>query len=309
MTSLERISRLPLAEPARLGHHVSALTSNVVVNGDRGFAMEYWLNQSSLPNTSSILSSKFYSEGAQRWHYLELGDHEVARKQVVIIASPLIVGRTYLPLAEKLSRDYLVKVIELLGSGDSSQLLRPISFEEHARHLELLFERLQLSGSIVVGHSNSGAPVIELAASRPDLVGGVVLADTIGIPPHNKSLMKTFANRAFDSLLEPKVTVSGSLHLLKNAIVHTRNFFEQIRVSVKTDLVTRIAEVRAPVLIAWGKRDHTLPKSCAQVFASLLRQSFLYFSKQGSHDWLIERPGEFSSLLTTWEKSLVSSKN
>lgn len=242
----------------------------------------------------------------QRWHFWKIGD---AGKSIVIVASPLILGRTYFPLAKKLAKNYRITIVELLGSGESSRLTTPISFEEHSLHLAQILEGLSLQGAIVIGHSNSGAPVIELAASRPDLIDGIVLADTIGIPPHRRSFFKTAANRALDSLLEPRLTIYGPLHLLKNAIAHTRNFFEQIKISSKLDLTSRLKDVQVPVLIAWGKLDHTLPRHCARSFASLLRHASLYFSKMGSHDWLIERSGEFSSLFSNWEKSIVSSEN
>ena len=51
-----------------------------------------------------------------------------------------------------------------------------------------------------------------------------------------------------------------------------------------------------PTLIAWGRRDHTLPLSEANEYARVLQRAKTYVSS-GSHDWLITQPEEFFGVL------------
>ncbi|MFY0526083.1 alpha/beta fold hydrolase [Archangium gephyra] len=51
--------------------------------------------------------------------------------------------------------------------------------------------------------------------------------------------------------------------------------------------------VRMPVLLAWGRRDHTMPLSCAERLRERLPHARVYVGA-GSHDWLITDSREFT---------------
>jgi hypothetical protein len=52
--------------------------------------------------------------------------------------------------------------------------------------------------------------------------------------------------------------------------------------------------VKLPALVAWGGRDHTTPRRCAEAWVRALPRSELYVSRWGSHAWLITHAAEFA---------------
>jgi hypothetical protein len=59
-----------------------------------------------------------------------------------------------------------------------------------------------------------------------------------------------------------------------------------------------VAQVKVPTLIAWGRRDKTIPLYAAGTFFKLIPNSHVYISDEGSHNWLIQRPEEFCQAVT-----------
>ena len=82
-----------------------------------------------------------------------------------------------------------------------------------------------------------------------------------------------------------------------NAAFHFRNFWEQVRLSARTDLQPYARRVKVPALIAWGRKDNTMPLRCARLLNEWIPGSGLYISRDGSHDWLNDHPCEFAEVL------------
>jgi pimeloyl-ACP methyl ester carboxylesterase len=71
----------------------------------------------------------------------------------------------------------------------------------------------------------------------------------------------------------------------------------------RTDLTTRLHELRMPVLLLWGDADPISPLAVGQRLAELLPKTELVVVKNGTHDLVYERAGE---ILPYIEKHLVS---
>jgi pimeloyl-ACP methyl ester carboxylesterase len=120
----------------------------------------------------------------------------------------------------------------------------------------------------------------------------LVLADAAGAGgPH--SLLRVLLGRGVDGVLEWQLTGRGWSHAAQNLLTHPRNFAYQTWLAAKTDLSRRAALVRAPTLIGWGALDHTFPPRAAMVLLRQMPRATLYVSKNGSHDWIVDRPTEF----------------
>jgi pimeloyl-ACP methyl ester carboxylesterase len=111
------------------------------------------------------------------------------------------------------------------------------------------------------------------------------------------SLPRVLVGRTIDAVLEPRLTLFGWHHVFYNALLHTKDFFGQVWKSVHDDLRHHAARVRAPTLLAWGARDHTIPPRCAHALREVMPAASMYFSPNGSHDWLIDRAPEFAAAL------------
>ena len=214
---------------------------------------------------------------------------------VVIMASTLVVARSYDGTARELAaRGFRVTVVEPPGAGRASRLDEPWGLEEFADWLLELLDALGTGPVTLVGHSNSGAVALIAAARSPEVVSRIVLSDTVGVACDNP-LRRILLMRGWDCLLELELSMSAWYEVLLNPVYHWRNFFRQVLSAGRDDLGPYASRVRVPTLLAWGSRDHTTPLRCAHALRELMPHASLYISRSGSHDWIVERPGEFAT--------------
>ena len=211
---------------------------------------------------------------------------------LILLASPLVRARTYRPLLWRLARDFRVTVVELPGSGRASKLKRPWTVPEYAAWTADLLPRLALTQPWLMGHSDSGAVALLVAAWCPRRVRGLVLADTVGAR-RKRSVPRVVTARLVDGLLEPGLDVRAWWHMLSNVLRHTRSFFHRVRESSRVDVLTFASWVSVPTLVAWGRHDHTMPPECARRLADRLPHARLLVGP-GSHDALVTRPRTYA---------------
>lgn len=93
-------------------------------------------------------------------------------------------GKRWRSLATRHLPDVSVAAPDLLGHGRSSWDA-PWTLEANVAALAALLDDDATSPAVVVGHSFGGALALHLAATRPDLVGSIVLLDpAIGLDGH-----------------------------------------------------------------------------------------------------------------------------
>jgi pimeloyl-ACP methyl ester carboxylesterase len=91
---------------------------------------------------------------------------------------------------------YRALLIDLLGFGFSSQPATfPHTLEAHAETVARLLDHLGLNGCHVIGHSMGGSVAIALAAARPDLVSGLVVAEC-NFDPEDATFSQTIVDQA-----------------------------------------------------------------------------------------------------------------
>jgi pimeloyl-ACP methyl ester carboxylesterase len=101
------------------------------------------------------------------------------------------------------------------------------------------------------------------------------------------------AARLVDACFEWGLNLRAWWHILYNALRHPRSFFHQVKVGCRAALLRWAPQVRIPVLLAWGKRDHTMPLPCAERLRERMPRALVYVGA-GSHDWLITDSREFT---------------
>jgi pimeloyl-ACP methyl ester carboxylesterase len=224
---------------------------------------------------------------------------------LVLLSSMLVLTRSYDRAVRELGRRFRVYRPVFPGCDHGVRLTRPWTFREYAAWTGRLLDQLQVGRVPVIGHSNSGPVGIYLALDRPELISHLILTDTIGADV-SQSLVRVFAGRAIDAVLEYRLTLSAFHHIVYNAIFHTRNFFQEVLYSARTDVVGVAAELRVPTLLMWGRRDHTMPLRCAELLRGSIPCSRLHISPGGSHDWMITHAEEFAQALADHLGDLAS---
>jgi pimeloyl-ACP methyl ester carboxylesterase len=217
---------------------------------------------------------------------------------VLLLPSMLVLARSYRPTVRLLSQHARALTIELPGSGRGGKLSRPWAFEDYAQWLAACLRRLGLHQPTVIGHSDSGAVALALAALHPGLVGRLVVVDTVAVKA--QSLMRVLIGRAVDAGLELPLTATGLHHAVYNLVRHTRNFAQLVVASAAAELPDYLHRVESPTLIAWGARDHTMPVSFARSLQSALRHAQMWRCESGSHDWLITHAAEFERVVRSF---------
>lgn len=216
---------------------------------------------------------------------------------LVLLASPLVFATTYRPLIEGLAHQFRVYAIELPGSGRSSRVFEPWDRRDYATWLNEFLKKLSLDSFTLVGHSNSGLTAIEYAYRYPEQVRNLVLVDSVGIGMPHGSLTRILLARLFDAVLELPLTLRGLPHVLYNAVRHRRNFFHQVFREPYVRMDRELSRLKVRSLIAWGGRDHTLPRSYAREMQRAIPGASYAVESRGNHDWLIERPAEFTDTI------------
>ncbi len=232
-----------------------------------------------------------------RAHYLEAGEGP----PLLLLASMLVRARTYGPLIERLAPHFRVLTVELSGSGRSSRLSRPWSLEEYAHWSDRFLDAVFVDRAVVIGHSNSGAVALLLGAQYPERVASLVLADAIGAR-RSRSLLRVLVARAVDAALEPRLSARGWPDVAWNLLFHMGSFLHQVRLAARADVLQHAPAVVAPTLVAWGRRDHTMPLVCSARLRAVIPGSRLHLSK-GSHDHCITHADEFARAVTKFVES------
>jgi pimeloyl-ACP methyl ester carboxylesterase len=229
--------------------------------------------------------------GGVRGWYAEAG----AGPPVVLLASPLARAKTYHPTVGRLATAHRVFAVELPGSGRADRLPRPWSLAEYGAWAAGFLAALDLSDATVIGHSHSGAIPVVLAAEHPGRIGRVVIVDAIGAGgPH--PVLRTVAAGFIDVMLEFPLVARAWHHVAGSAVRHPKNFAGQVWASFAADVTALASRVKVPALVAWGRRDHTLPSRCAAAYARRLPAAAVYLSG-GSHNWTISRADEFAGVV------------
>ncbi len=213
---------------------------------------------------------------------------------VLLPAAMLILARTYLPTITRLGRWFRVLAVEMPGSGRGSGRGEPWTYERYANWLVGFLNTMRIDTAAVIGHSCSGPVALTLAAQHPQRVSHLVLADPTGVPC---SLLRILIGRAWGCVAEGELTARGWPHVGFNLLVHPRNFGAQVWRAAKADLCTVAGEVRVPTLLAWGSQDSTLPGHVLAELRKAIPGIQVYLSSKGEHDFLIDRPAEFSKVV------------
>jgi 3-oxoadipate enol-lactonase len=207
-----------------------------------------------------------------------------------------------------------VLLYDCCGQGQSGRPNGPYTPAQHIQDAQELLDGLAVQRAHVVGLSNGGAIAMGVAASKPELVDRLVVADTF---PATDMVMQAkleswllvldkegLAER-FD-VSTPWVWSQAFLarhgHLLdslreqaaradKDAV---RNL---IAGALEYDLRSQIPTIQAPTLVLVGEEDVLTPPWYARTIASMIPQSTLCIVPHAGHALPIEQPAIFNALI------------
>jgi pimeloyl-ACP methyl ester carboxylesterase len=257
-----------------------------------------------------------------RMRVIEAGEGEAP--PLVLIHGFLVSHLVFDDIIDTLARQFYVIAPDLPGFGESEKpnpARYPYSVESFAEAVADLIAAYGLGRTCVLGHDLGGAVAITLAAHYAELVTRLVVVDPLCYPhPPNRKLRvplwpvvggaifkQLYGRRSFRNYFKDEVFSDRSVVPLDRVDEFYRYFntpsaresaYAVLRNMLDTRaVVARIARIRHPTLVVWGRKDRIFPAAFAMKLAREVPDSRLQLMDAG-HSPQEERPGEFVSVVS-----------
>lgn len=185
--------------------------------------------------------------------------------------------------------------IDLPGFGSSVQPPVAMGSSGYATQvLEAIAEWTGTEQAVLVGHSFGGRIALQIAASAPESVRGLIIAGTPLFRDQTRSkrpLLYRAARRlhklglASDARLESARQRHGSADYLAATGVMREIFVKVVNESYETEL----ADIRCPTAFVWGRTDSAAPLEDARQAQQIVEGSILE-ERDCGHDIHLEHP-------------------
>jgi 3-oxoadipate enol-lactonase len=207
------------------------------------------------------------------------------------------------PFSEK----YRVIAVDLKGFGKSTKPENQYRVHSHADDLYKLLQQLNISRTHVCGLSMGGMVAEVLAIKYPQIVRGLILADSAAmisneavtdrltlIGEHDmdwfadwgtKKILRLASDDAKDHVREMIRRVDRDDYRM--AIISTAGF----------NIANDLKAIQAPVLLIQGEKDITVPMWHAKQLRSWIPGARFVVMKKASHMTPVDNPDEFNKLV------------
>jgi pimeloyl-ACP methyl ester carboxylesterase len=196
-------------------------------------------------------------------------------------------GRDYDAVAARLAEDgFRVLRPEPRGVGKSRGPMENLSVHDFAADVAAVVEQAHQGPAVVVGHAWGNFPARQLAADRPDLVQGVVLAAASAgkVPPGStEKPIGPEMRKAIDGAGDPKLSEAQRLEYLRIAFFapgndprvwlngwHEETHHAEGHARNTTPVDDYFAAGTAPILDLQGENDVVAPRRFSQVLKNML---------------------------------------
>lgn len=229
-------------------------------------------------------------------------------------------ARDWTGLAAKLARHYHVLTFDLPGFGRSDGGNKGYTPEKYVEFVKFIADGHARGPLLLVGHSMGGAVALRYAATYPDDVRGLVVADVPGILhrlaysqylshlglavlpnlyPHQKELLNNLVGSILGKFarLQPDLDLVIASYTLRDKVLDGSPAKIAGLALVLEDFSGSIQRVRVPVLVIWGANDPIAPLRTGKVLAANLAQAQLKILDNAAHTPMEEMPVEFDALV------------
>ena len=202
--------------------------------------------------------------------------------------------RSFCGLAEVLSREFCVTLVDFYGFGKTPHPDFPLSLDDYCNSVVALISHYKMKNVILIGHSFGGRVALRLARQKGYLFDRIVLIGSAGLKPrrglkyHFRVLRYKFNRRMGRTVCDAG---SADYRALQGAMKKT--FVNIVNEDQKSDLPF----ITLPVLLIWGANDAETPLYMAKRMRRLLPASTLHVLPEAGHYVYLERPFETLGLI------------
>jgi 3-oxoadipate enol-lactonase/4-carboxymuconolactone decarboxylase len=199
------------------------------------------------------------------------------------------------------------------GHGLSSDVsANEIAIADHANDLALLLDEHGVKQAVICGLSAGGMIALDLADRRPDLVAGLVLADTahrIGTAEIWNSRIQAIRNSGMDGIadavmerwftLQFRASRKAELHGYRAMVARcpAKGYAATCAAIRDADLTETARRIRVPTLCMTGDADAATPPDLVRELAALIPKARFEIISQAGHLPCIEQPAAMIRLI------------
>ena len=188
--------------------------------------------------------------------------------------------------------------------------LAEASVEELGRHVGRFLDALDLPRVVLGGNSLGGHVAIQVALTCPERVAGLILTGSSGLfergatvrAPHRPST--EYVQARMEEVFHDPCLVSPawveSVRRLVTDRVTGRRVLRFAQAARRHNVEARLGEIRAPVLIVWGKDDRITPIAVGERFHALIPDSQFWILTNCGHAPMLEQPYAFNAIVKEW---------
>ncbi len=193
--------------------------------------------------------------------------------------------------------------------------LRKVSVKGLVEHVARFVEHKGYGKVHVLGNSLGGHIALLYALGYPEKVKSIILTGSSGL--FESAMGSTFPKRGDYDFIKRKTEATfydprvASKELVDEVfdIVNDRNkgirIIATAKSAVRHNLGDKLHQIKAPVLLIWGKQDNVTPPFVAEKFHELLPNSRLVFIDECGHAPMMEHPEAFNRHLEDFLQEVV----
>jgi pimeloyl-ACP methyl ester carboxylesterase len=190
-----------------------------------------------------------------------------------------------------------------------------ITLQGYAEWVAAFLEEYGVEEAVtLIGHSFGGGVALHAAHLHPDLVGRLVLVNSIGgsvwtnrgelpVPMADRPMWDWGLHIAAHALSVRSFTRVMSViaaDAVPNFVLHPTTLWKVGRLARDANLAAELEELKErglPVVIVWGRDDTVIPWACAESLAVALGKTEVV-TVPGNHSWLLADPTRFAEVIT-----------
>ena len=231
---------------------------------------------------------------------------------LLLVHGLMVTGEMFEPLLDQFATRHRVIVPDLRGHGRSRALPPPYTVRQLAADLSRLLDHLGIESTAVLGYSQGGAIVQQLALDHPEQCGRLVLACTYAFnmaTPRERleghvvpAVVRALGPRRFAKLavsLGAKELTQERADWLAGLMADQdrRLMVSAWKETMSFDSRTRLAEIACPTLVVAGSKDQAVPMHHAQMLHDGIAGSRLAVVDGAGHTLIWTHQRDFMRLV------------
>jgi len=179
-----------------------------------------------------------------------------------------------------------------------------------AKFVQKFFENQKLQNVHLLGNSLGGHVGLVFVLKNPGLVKTITLTGSSGL--FENGMGETYPKRGDYNYVQKKTELTfydpkiASKELVDEVFGIINNRLKAIKIialarsAIRHNLGDELQQIKQPVCLIWGKNDTITPPMVAEEFHKLLPTSELHWIDKCGHAPMMEVPGEFNVILSSF---------